>query len=62
MTPAQKAVETRQRNKEKRDQKAQAQKRITEAIIKGMLSVLEDESATVAEKLEAGRILSEVRS
>ena len=56
------SVETRQKNKEKRDQKAQAQKRITEAIIKGMLSVLEDESATVAEKLEAGRILSEVRS
>ena len=37
MTPAQKAVETRQRNKEKRAQKAQDEKRISEAIIKGCL-------------------------
>lgn len=61
MTPAQKAVETRQKNKEKRDQKAQREKRITEAMVTGLLSVLEDESSSVDQKLEASKILNEVR-
>ena len=54
MTPAQKAVETRQRNKEKRAQKALDE-------IKGCLSVLDDESSSVDQKLEASKILNEVR-
>ena len=61
MTPAQKAVETRQRNKEKRAQKALDEKRIREAIISGCLSVLEAESSSVDQKLEASKILNEVR-
>ena len=61
MTPAQKAVETRQRNKEKRAQKALDEKRISEAIIKGCLSVLDDESSSVDQRLEASKILTEVR-
>ena len=46
MTPAQKAVD---------------EKRISEAIIKGCLSVLDDESSSVDQKLEASKILNEVR-
>lgn len=61
MTPTEKAIETRQRNKEKRAQKAQNEKRISEAIIKGCLSVLDDESSSVDQRLEASKILNEVR-
>lgn len=61
MTPAEKAVETRLRNKAKRDQKAQDEKRISEAIIRGCLSVLEDESSSVDQKLEASKIMHEIR-
>lgn len=61
MTPAEKAKETRRKNEEARAQKAQEEKRISEAIIKGCLSVLDDESSSVDQKLEASKILNEVR-
>ena len=61
MTPAEKAKETRQRHKEAQKKKAQDEKRISEAIIMGCLSVLEDESSSVDQKLEASNILNEVR-
>ena len=58
MTPAEKAKETRRKHEEARAQKAQDEKRISEAIIKGCLSVLDDESSSVDQKLEASKILS----
>ena len=61
MTPAEKAKETRKKHEEARAQKAQNEKRISEAIIKGCLSVLDDESSSVDQKLEASKILNEVR-
>ena len=61
MTPAEKAKETRRKHEEARAQKAQDEKRISEAIIKGCLSVLDDESSSVDQKLEASKILNEVR-
>ena len=59
MTPAEKAKETRRKHEEARAQKAQNEKRISE--IKGCLSVLDDESSSVDQKLEASKILNEVR-
>ena len=61
MTPAEKAKETRRKHEEARAQKAQNEKMIREAIIKGCLSVLEDESSSVDQRLEASKILNEVR-
>lgn len=61
MTPAEKAKETRRKHEEARAQKAQNEKRIREAIIKGCLSVLDDESSSVDQRLEASKILNEVR-
>lgn len=61
MTPAEKAKETRRKHEEARAQKAQDEKRISEAIIKGCLSVLDDESSSVDQRLEASKILNEVR-
>jgi len=61
MTPAEKAKETRRKHEEARAQKAQNEKRISEAIIKGCLSVLDDESSSVDQRLEASKILNEVR-
>lgn len=61
MTPAEKAKETRRKHEEARAQKAKDEKRISEAIIKGCLSVLDDESSSVDQKLEASKILNEVR-
>ena len=61
MTPAEKAKETRRKHEEARAQKAQNEKRISEAIIKGCLSVLDDESSSVDQRLEASKILYEVR-
>lgn len=61
MTPAEKAKETRKKHEEARAQKAQNEKRISEAIIKGCLSVLDDESSSVDQRLEASKILNEVR-
>lgn len=61
MTPAEKAKETRRKHEEARAQKAQNEKRIREAIIKGCLSVLDDENSSVDQKLEASKILNEVR-
>ena len=58
MTPAEKAVETRRKNREKQNQKAQLQKRINEAMIKGLLEVLEDQSSSAEQKLEASKILN----
>lgn len=62
MTEAsEKAVKTRQANKEKRDQKELKKKRIREAMIDGLLEVLEAEKISPEDKLEASKILYELR-
>ena len=61
MTPSEKAVETRRKNKEKREQKAKLEKRIREAMVMGLLSVLEDKSSNTDQILEASKILFEMR-
>ena len=61
MTPAEKAKETRRKHEEERAQKAQEEKRIREAIINSCLEILEDESSGIDQRLEASKILNEVR-
>lgn len=61
MNSTQKAKETRQKNKVKKAQKAQTEKRIREAIISSCLSVLEAESSSVDQRLEASKILFSIR-
>lgn len=61
MTATEKARETMQRNKEKREAMAQLGKRIKIAMIRGLLMVLEDEKTSPVQKLEASQILNELR-
>lgn len=63
MTPEQrkKAVETRRKNKEMRDYHYQLERRIDKAMTLSLLSVLEDESSTPSQKLEASKILNDIR-
>jgi hypothetical protein len=61
MTPAQKAVETRRQNKKKRAQKIREDQRIHEAMVKSCMSVLDDEGASVEQKLKASEILQWLR-
>lgn len=60
MTSSEKAVETRRRNKEARDQKDREKRRIKESMKKALQEVLESDQATVDQKLEASKILSEL--
>lgn len=60
MTPAEKAKETRKKHMEAQKKKSEDKKRITEAIVKGCLSVLADESSSTDQRMEAIRILNEV--
>lgn len=58
---AEKAVKTRQLHKEKQRQKELMNKRIKEAMINSLLETLEAESISPADKLEASKILNELR-
>ena len=58
---SEKAVKTRQANKEKRDQMELKRKRIREAMIDGLLEVLDAEKIPPKDKLEASKILYELR-
>lgn len=58
---AEKAVKTRQLHKEKQRQKELMNKRIKEAMINSLLEALEAESIPPADKLEASKILNELR-
>lgn len=60
MTSSEKAVETRRRNKEARDQKDREKRQIKESMKKALQEVLESDQATVDQKLEASKILSEL--
>ena len=58
---SEKAVKTRQLHKEYQRQKELMNKRIKEAMINSLLEVLEAESIPPADKLEASKILNELR-
>lgn len=60
MTSSEKAVETRRKNKEARDQKDREKRQIKESMKKALQEVLESDQATVDQKLEASKILSEL--
>lgn len=60
MTPTEKAVETRRKNKEKRDQKYREERELRESMKKALQEVLDSDQATVDQKLEASKILHEL--
>ncbi len=60
MTSSEKAVETRRKNKEARDQKYREERQLKELMKKSLQEVLENDQATVDQKLEASKILSEL--
>ena len=60
MTPSEKAVETRRKHKEAQEKKRQEERRIKESMTKALQEVLESDQATVDQKLEASKILSEL--
>lgn len=60
MTPAEKAVETRRRNEERRKQKAQRARHIRESIISNMLMILESDTSGIDQKLAAASILKDI--
>ena len=60
MTSSEKAVETRRKNKEARDQKDREKRQIKESMKKALQEVLESDQATVDQKLEASKIMSEL--
>ena len=57
MTSAEKAVQTRRRNKLKQEARLRQVTREKEAIRKGCVEVLESEGMTPDQKLEASRLL-----
>lgn len=61
MTPSEKAVETRKRNKEMRKAQKEALKLLTERMIETCEKVLDDPEATSAERLEAVYLLNEIK-
>lgn len=60
MTPTEKAVETRRKNKEARDQKYREERKLRESMKKALQEVLDSDQATVDQKLEASKILHEL--
>ena len=60
MTPTEKAVETRRKNKEARDQKYREERELRESMKKALREVLDSDQATVDQKLEASKILHEL--
>lgn len=62
MTIAEKAVETRRRNKRLQEEKYSRACREREAIRKGCLEVLESEDMSPDQKLEASKVLLKIAS
>ena len=60
MTAHEKAVETRRKNKEARDQKYREERQLKESMKKALQEVLETDQATVVQKLEATKLLNEL--
>lgn len=60
MTPSEKAVETRRKHKEARDQKYREERQLKESMKKALQEVLESDQTTVDQKLEATKILHEL--
>lgn len=60
MTSTEKAVETRRKNKEARDQKYREERELRESMKKALQEVLDSDQATVDQKLEASKILHEL--
>ena len=60
MTATEKAVETRRKNKEARDQKYREERQLKESMKKALQEVLESDQATVDQKLEATKLLNEL--
>jgi len=60
MTPQEKAIETRKRNKAFAEQKRKAEREERELIRQSLKEVLASENATPAEKLESSRLLIEL--
>ncbi len=60
MTPQEKAIETRKRNKALAEQKRKAEREERELIRQSLKEVLASENATPAEKLESSRLLIEL--
>lgn len=56
-TPAQKAVETRQAHRESQNRKKAELTELREKTEKALLSILEDDRATPAEKLRASELI-----
>lgn len=61
MTTTEKAIMTRNINKEKREQKAQLEQRAHAAIVKGCLLAIESDQCSPEQKFEAAKILNDVR-
>lgn len=59
-TPSQKAAETRQKHRESQKRKEAEKRELTAKLKAGLLSVVEDDTAKPAEKLEASRLLMEL--
>lgn len=60
MTPTEKAVETRRKHREARERKEKQAREEKLIIRKGLLSVLEDDTATTEQKLESAKLLAEL--
>ena len=60
MTPSEKAVETRRKHKEARDQKYREERQLKESMKKALQEVLDSDRTTVDQKLEATKILHEL--
>lgn len=60
MTPSEKAVETRRKHKEARDQKYREERQLKESMKKALQEVLGSDQTTVDQKLEATKILHEL--
>lgn len=60
MTSTEKAVETRRKNKLARDLKEKQAREEKLIIRKGLLSIMEDDTATTEQKLESAKLLAEL--
>ena len=60
MTPSEKAVETRRKHKEARDQKYREERQLKESMKKALQEVLDSDQTTVDQKLGATKILHEL--
>lgn len=60
MTPSEKAVETRRKHKEARDQKYREERQLKESMKKALQELLDSDQTTVDQKLEATKILHEL--